>query len=623
MNQISKINVGDVIYDIRDKSRFIEITYDELVSLRNNNELIAGSFYRITDYITTTSETDTRSAEHPFDIIVVALNQNTLSEEAYVIQSERDVDGYFSNCNLAAWKIKYCLDNDASKFRWAFNDIEYDIAVGFSYDDTENLYQFDNWIRFEGNIQVDTQEELYDRGEMNELISHFGYETDSKGRRLTLYGRNIDGDLDEEYEDGGLNAEFKYYYIGEDTIDGEIYDVWLDYNSENFHTLTKKIVSVTNIGKGVIYYMKDEYGNECSYDFKNIMFNRKITDGVIDNENGIDTFVYTFSWIDVYGVFGDVNNIYDLSIKGNNGDLKTDEGEISGCYGNEIGNYRIKYAESDKIQYGLNDNVFISNYPSYDQYGTNGNKLLNDCRSNSFGDSCSHNSFGEDCYHNSFGNDCYHNSFGEDCYHNSFGNKCDNNSFGNGCNYNSFGDMCYLNSFGMFCYDINFNRRCLHNALGSYCRNIFFGNECHDNKFGNSCESNTLVEYCTYNIFGHMCKNNTLNAECSYNTFGIQCNNNILGPNSSFNTFGNKCLNNKCTIDVDGVASTYHRFNIFGDNVQNCTLINEKSASANNQVQYYNIKSGVNGETINTVRNLQHETIIGGETEHIFETITI
>ena len=88
MNQISKINVGDVIYDIRDKSRFIEITYDELVSLRDKNELIAGSFYRITDYITTTSEADTKSAEHPFDIIVVALNENTLSEEAYAIQSE-------------------------------------------------------------------------------------------------------------------------------------------------------------------------------------------------------------------------------------------------------------------------------------------------------------------------------------------------------------------------------------------------------------------------------------------------------------------------------------------------------------------------------------------------------
>jgi len=25
-------------------------------------------------------------------------------------------------------------------------------------------------------------------------------------------------------------------------------------------------------GKGVIYYMKDEFGNECPYDFKNIVY---------------------------------------------------------------------------------------------------------------------------------------------------------------------------------------------------------------------------------------------------------------------------------------------------------------------------------------------------------------
>ena len=249
MNQISKINVGDVIYDIRDKSRFIEITYDELVSLRDKNELIAGSFYRITDYITTTSEADTKSAEHPFDIIVVALNENTLSEEAYAIQSERDVDGYFSNCNLAAWKIKYCLDNDTSKFKWAFN-----IDIPYTYDETEGLYQFDNWIRFEGSMKNDVTDQSFylDRSEMNELISHFGYEIDSDGvNRLTLYGRGISGDLDEQYRDDGLATEFKYYYIGEQIVDGVMYNVWLDYNSidseNNIYCLTEKIASNNKI----------------------------------------------------------------------------------------------------------------------------------------------------------------------------------------------------------------------------------------------------------------------------------------------------------------------------------------------------------------------------------------
>lgn len=38
-------------------------------------------------------------------------------------------------------------------------------------------------------------------------------------------------------------------------------------------------------GKGVIYYMKDEWGNECPYDFKNIKFNNKFTFSSGDSTN--------------------------------------------------------------------------------------------------------------------------------------------------------------------------------------------------------------------------------------------------------------------------------------------------------------------------------------------------
>jgi hypothetical protein len=41
-------------------------------------------------------------------------------------------------------------------------------------------------------------------------------------------------------------------------------------------------------GKGVIYYMKDEFGNECPYDFKNILFKRwRASDSVRERE-GLD-----------------------------------------------------------------------------------------------------------------------------------------------------------------------------------------------------------------------------------------------------------------------------------------------------------------------------------------------
>lgn len=95
------------------------ITHAELVSLRDSGKLIPSQLYRITDYITTTTQSDTQSAGHPFDVIVLALSESELSEQAWAIQSARDTDGYFANSKLSAWKIWYSLDNDTERFAWA------------------------------------------------------------------------------------------------------------------------------------------------------------------------------------------------------------------------------------------------------------------------------------------------------------------------------------------------------------------------------------------------------------------------------------------------------------------------------------------------------------------------
>lgn len=97
----------------------ISITYANLVSLRNSGSLIPGQQYRITDYKTTTTTTNTSSANHYFDVIVTADSTNKLNEEAKATQSARDTANYFTNCNLNAWKIWYCLDNDTNRFEWA------------------------------------------------------------------------------------------------------------------------------------------------------------------------------------------------------------------------------------------------------------------------------------------------------------------------------------------------------------------------------------------------------------------------------------------------------------------------------------------------------------------------
>ena len=51
------------------------VTYNELVELRDNGELVSGAQYRITDYVTTTSQPNTRSASTLlFNVIVTADN---------------------------------------------------------------------------------------------------------------------------------------------------------------------------------------------------------------------------------------------------------------------------------------------------------------------------------------------------------------------------------------------------------------------------------------------------------------------------------------------------------------------------------------------------------------------
>lgn len=111
-------NIYATLENIPSGGSYTEITWQELKNLRDNSQLSAGSLYRITDYQCTTVQENTRSAGHQFDIIVLALTNNTLSEQAWAAYSR---DTYFKKQNLSAWKLWYCLDNDTTRFNWADN----------------------------------------------------------------------------------------------------------------------------------------------------------------------------------------------------------------------------------------------------------------------------------------------------------------------------------------------------------------------------------------------------------------------------------------------------------------------------------------------------------------------
>lgn len=103
------------------------VTWAQLKAFRDAGKLHKGMRYRVTDYQCATTQANTQSAGHQFDIIVTALSEDKLSEEASAIRHDGDEtlgdakDGvaYFANCDLQAWRLLYCLDNDTSRFAWA------------------------------------------------------------------------------------------------------------------------------------------------------------------------------------------------------------------------------------------------------------------------------------------------------------------------------------------------------------------------------------------------------------------------------------------------------------------------------------------------------------------------
>ena len=390
------------------------IEYSDLVTLRDNGELIPGIQYRITDFVTTTTTTDTMSAGHQFDIIVTASSNNTLNENAKAkLSSLTGVDTYFSNCNIDSWEIKYCLDNDTNRFEWA---------------------------------------------------------------------------------------------------------------------------DATN-GKGVIYYMKDNGGNEACYDFKNIMFK---------NPSNADDTTWYFTFTNTDGS--------DASLL------------VDSCYGNKIGGYY------SGLQLKLNNIIFNcinGSTPSiYDiVFGYN-------CYDIIFGDDCYSNTFGNNCYSNTFGDRCQCNIFGDSCQFNTFGYQCSDNTFGEGCQYNTFGNNCRNNTFGNILQN---------NTFGYSCYGNTFGNSCQRNTFGNDCSYNTFEGYCQYNTFGNSCQVNTFGNSCYKITFST-----ISGDANCY--FMNINFESGCMLITMTEDTPYDEsLQLY---VQNYVFMNSASGTLFNNIQNYTVKRG-------------------------------
>ena len=285
--------------------------------------------------------------------------------------------------------------------------------------------------------------------------------------------------------------------------------------------------------------MKDEWNNECPYDFKNIQFKRwAITDITSSTLSGDalnelkNTYVFSsnggkhfaaknaygswipssqgititvdensFGWYYTFNGMSSengetVNETYDVSthhfkvtqdcidyiINEDGSGLNTQDI----CFDNKVLEFMQEYIGDDlysKGRYVLNNIVFINGlsfcyYNEDDEYWEFSTA---ECYGNVFKSNCNSNTFGNNCWNNTFGNSCGDNTFGNDCGNNTFGNGCNRNSFGNGCGSNTFGNYFQFNSFGNGCGSNTFGNDCWNNTFGNDIQFIRFVKEVSNN----------------------------------------------------------------------------------------------------------------------------------------------
>ena len=445
-----------IIADKLDK--IIETTYANLVSLRDSSNLIPGQQYRITDYTCTTTQSNTKSAGHVFDIIVTADDKSTLNELARAVKHEGDE--YFANNDLSAWQIWYSLDNDTNRFAWA--DEENGKGVIYRMIDEWNNdipYDFKNiqFLRVDANTVTVIRGEYYNdySAKVESLFNSTKNTLPFKYQYLEWYDSaqaaqggfaDLLGMTEEEVESSSL-----YYCILDDKD-------WVGDPG-----LLASVESITANSKWL-------------YTFNTDVFNDSSLDGYTNN-------VYS-NEIGSYSLDG-VTHLNNICFLDNNCSYNTFG---SNCFSNTFGP-DCRYNSFGSACYY---NTF-GPYCSYNTFGSN-------CSNNTFGSDCSNNTFGSDCYHNIFGSYCRYNIFGSSCSSNTVGPNCSFNSLGDGCSSNTLGTNSVNNTFGSNCYNIKFASDKAASTKYSFYQNNHFGDGCKYILFKGSETASSSAQVQNYNF---------------------------------------------------------------------------------------------------------------------------
>lgn len=319
------------------------ITWNALKTKRSQSGLTSGKQYRITDYTCTTTQANTRSAGHVFDIIVTADSTFTLNEVARAVQHVGDT--YLRVCNMNAWKIWYCLDNDTERFAWADNSSTGRGVIYRMIDEHNNdcPYDFKN-IQYNGSWGYWAYTfNWYKDDRTCDDLSVYNYENDEGG-----YSYAYSNIIKPCHDASGINYDFPLQLNGCVFLNTQSFDGGMFYGC---HNNTFGTDCYDNIFRNDCYH--NTFGNEC--------FTNTFGDSCTYNAFSNRCFSNTFGDNCSFNTFGNgcQNNTFGIECSFN-------------IFGNSCGN----------------------------------NTFGEFCTHNTFGSSCYNITFGDNGLSNTFGNNC-------------------------------------------------------------------------------------------------------------------------------------------------------------------------------------------------------------------------
>lgn len=211
----------------------------------------------------------------------------------------------FTYSKLESWELKYCLDNDTYRFSWAQEGSNGVHAIKSYSEDAEESWICKRWEDLDN----------YDNNGMYAwVLINDGFDDDFN--EVTDYNDIVKSEYGIPYniifttsETPNVNDTTYYYGCYDDTA------VYTSEGEGYIEAYTSN-AGVVPSGKGVIYYMQDEWNNRCYFDFKNIQFDftrEGSYNFVFENDESHDATINGGSKNNIIeGKYGDENNILTL-----------------------------------------------------------------------------------------------------------------------------------------------------------------------------------------------------------------------------------------------------------------------------------------------------------------------